>query len=106
MDVLYMYTSLRVKDNEVIPINYLSKVEIDGMKIVPDGMKSEKRICIFDQEIKTIKPVECKITNVKEKGRNSKKETANNSTIKLLLSPNHPFSGKKSVMKNYIGVTI
>ena len=99
----YLYTSMRVKGNEGAPINYLSRIEIDGLKIVADSNRSIKNVCIFDQQIKTANPIEYKLKNIEARQNNSRIERNTRNSILFQLRPNVALKENMGIIKDFYG---
>ncbi len=103
----YLFWSNKVKGNDVLPINYLSRIKIDGLILVSDGTKPVKRISLSNHEVGTINPVVCEISNVEVHQPISamiKSSDGNRNAVQL--KTNMTIKNGKVDMKNVKGIRL
>jgi len=99
---LYLFSCNKIKENEVLPIQYLSNISIDGLKIISDGINPVKNFYISNIEVGTTNQVHCVLSNVKVQQPNDSK--SNNTLRQIKIIPNMPLSNGGIEMKNVNGM--
>lgn len=102
-DYFYLFNT-NSESKKIENFNYISKIKIDGLTIVPDGGGAFRGMALSNVKLNTFSAVDCTLQNVEVRMVDGNIKSAGSSGISAVLKANMSLKGGKAVLTNVTGL--